>query len=80
MKVFNTKTDLRSDNAAVLDTAGARSQAECAAVCAKEPICSGYNYHCAARVQCELLCGGGNDTEHAGWVVGYLQESTGKIP
>ncbi len=78
-KVFNTKIDLRSDNAAVLDTISARSHAECAAVCAREPICSRYNYHCAVRDQCQLLCGGGNDTLHVGWKVGYLQESTGKI-
>ncbi len=78
-RFFNTKTNLRSDNAAVLDTLSARSQAECAAVCAREPICSGYNYHCAARDQCELLCGGGNDTQQApGWTFGYLEESTGK--
>ncbi len=78
-RFFNTKTNLRSDNATVLDTLFARSQAECAAVCAREPICSGYNYHCAARDQCQLLCGGGNDTPLApGWTFGYLQETTGK--
>ncbi len=76
---FETKPEFRSSRA-TLESVTARSQIECAAVCAREPICSGYNYHCAAGDQCELLCGGGNDTDQAsGWTFGYLQESTGKI-
>ncbi len=74
---FDIKPGFRSDSI-TLETVSARSQIECAAVCARGPICSGYNYHCAARDQCELLCGGGNDTQQAGWTVGYVQEGTGR--
>ena len=74
---FDIKPGFRSDSA-TLETVSARSQIECAAVCAREPLCSAYNYHCAARDQSDLLCGGGNDTQQAGWTVGYEQESVGR--
>ena len=73
---FETKPEFRSHRAA-LKSVAAQSQIECAAVCVS---CSGYNYHCGARDQCQLLCGGGNDTLLVpGWTFGYLEETTGEI-
>ncbi len=75
---FDAKPGFRSDNA-TLKSVSAGSQIECAASCAREPICSGYNYHGALTDQCQLLCGVGDETAQAGWTVGYLQENKGRI-
>ncbi len=71
---FDIKQGFRSDSTALMSVS-ARSQIECAAACARDSICSGYNYRRAGRGQCELLCGGGNDQQAPEWTVGYIQEN-----
>ncbi len=76
---FYTKPGFRSDGAS-WTTVSVRSQIQCAAACAREPICSGYNYESAVKSQCQLLCGVVDGTPHPGWTVGYLQNNTGRNP
>ena len=76
--LFHTTPGFRSENV-TLTSLSVKSQLRCASACARDPLCSGYNYHCATRDQCELLCGGGNETAQKGWTVGYLNTGKNKI-
>ncbi len=74
---FDIKPGFRSDNV-TLESISAPSQIRCAAACAREPICYGYNYHYAALDQCQLLCGVGAEAPQIRWTVGHIQENVGR--